>query len=401
MASAGDSGKIARKSLQSPVSKQGKSDGFFGVYRYPIAIGCGQFHLGQKRGDSLHQKPIVRAASRDHQAPRFGVPGPSVPQSLRNRFCRQLGRRRKKVFRRCVFVCQKISFQKCVAKLFAPCALRRQPAKERKAQDLRQSGFDGLAAARLLSFLIVSLPAAAEMPHQTVDYHISRAGIKPSYLLRLTAGRNDGYIRNATDVESHNISLGITKKQIVDQGNQWRSLAARCHIRGAKICYYGDASTLRDYSGLADLQRAWRTQGQGTRVASRPGALMEHRLTVRPDDDQLMGRKAALAADGERRVPKEAAQHKIQTADLLRGRGTSAGEVQKGLADDRRVGSGLKSAQVDPPPFGPPFNRNQSGIDAIHGSSGNQSYRPSPAIRALRQLREQRRLHAASSTVAG
>src|SRR5215470_6164352 len=71
--------------------------------------------------------------------------------------------------------------------------------------------------------------------HELINHHVAGASIESDYVFRPGIGRNGGEVGDSAEVLDDPSCTPIAEQHIVKEGNQWRSLASGCHVRGTKI----------------------------------------------------------------------------------------------------------------------------------------------------------------------
>ena len=263
--------------------------------------GWGQF--AQRVRERAHERRVARAAAaRPHARwPSRGV----VTQRPRDGARSERGRGGEKVRRREAALGQGGGVM--VAEALASRALgwrRREPwvGEQRAEQRIVRS-------ARIGQFA-TGVECEALSARERVEDAVAGSGVPGNRFLH-AAGRHEGEVRHAADVEDGHVAGRIGEDEGVEKGDERRALAAGGDVAGPQIGDDRAAEPLGQDRRLADLEG-------GDRGAGVVDAVMD-RLAVR-DDEVKAARGDAGASEGcEQRIGKGGADFHVRAGQLAEG----------------------------------------------------------------------------------
>src|ERR1700722_14254279 len=142
-----------------------------------------------------------------------------------------------------------------------------------------------------------------------VDDHIAGTGIEGKDLSGVCAGGDHGEICDTANILNDSSDARIAKEQVVEEGNERSSFAARSHVGGTKIGNDRRAGCCRDGGSLARLP------GRGDVAAEKTlwFTLMVKSLSVTADE---AGIHLKLALSSQYSVRIQFAQQEIQAGQI-------------------------------------------------------------------------------------
>ena len=200
--------------------------------------------------------------------------------------------------------------------------------KESVVQKLRQHALDDVACRRELAIAIEGL--AEPFLGQSVDHHIAGAGIEGGYILGRGLRRNRSEICNPADVEGNPPHMRMSIEQVVEIGNQRRTLAASSHVGGTEVRDHRNSGARCDNCGLAGLPCDCELFPQECRLRS----LMIERLPVATDQLRFVPK---LPLGGKNRIRVQPAEKKIQTGEICDARTVGIHQAEHHAANLRRI----------------------------------------------------------------
>src|SRR5713101_4267320 len=94
-----------------------------------------------------------------------------------------------------------------------------------------------------------------EMPHESVDDHITGSQIESGNVLQVTLARKQGDVGDSPKVKQHPVFFCGTKEKIINIGHQGSTTPTDSDVSDTKISHSDDARPLCYHSGIAQLKR--------------------------------------------------------------------------------------------------------------------------------------------------
>jgi len=201
------------------------------------------------------------------------------------------------------------------AEVFAAGRFRGLLLEIRVAKKLFEERNEALAAESEASAGVEALTTVGEVGGEGVNEHVGWASVEGEDVVRFGAGRDDGDVSDAAEIQGDAAEFFVTVEEIVGEGDERRALAAHGHVGWTEVGDGDDAREVGNDRTVTDLEGG----RCGLAKERDRSALMKDRLAVAADEVNFVGGDTEFFASGEGGFSEELAKTEVELADFRGG----------------------------------------------------------------------------------